>query len=97
LLEKQYIFLSNTDLEVDLLNSSCFSSISTYFENETDFEKIVKKMQKAKATFMFDFLLNHSDCLSGIIDTEIAKPILKCKEIAEKIITTIKTDDNAST
>lgn len=87
LLINQNIYVANQDLENDLINSGCFDEVSAYFGGEIHKNIIINKMQKSKATFMFDFLLKHSTCLDKLINHNIAEPIKRCKEIAEEIIT----------
>ncbi len=83
-LEYYGMYLSENDLENDFFDSSLNSEIIAFFP-DLDKDKIVKAMQKRKATFMFEFLKNNRKSLSKLKDDAIAKPLLECKNIIEKI------------
>jgi putative ATP-dependent endonuclease of OLD family len=79
-LKKYEIFLAETDLENDLLVSEIKDEIMDFLET-SDVTDALKKMQDKKATFMFDFLLRNSDCLSKLENNDIAKPLYCSKKI----------------
>ena len=83
-LECYGLYLSNNDLENDFFNSPLNSEIIDYFPDMKE-AKIVKAMQKRKATFMVEFLKNNRKSLSKLKDDAIAKPLLECKSIIEII------------
>ncbi|MHB8163222.1 MAG: ATP-dependent nuclease [Methanoregula sp.] len=78
------MFLSDKDLETDLLLSEIKPNLIDFF-GTSDEEKIIAGMQRKKATFMHSFLKNHSDRLSTLHDNKIIAPLMRCKEIAEQI------------
>ena len=80
-LERVGIYVSEVDLEHDL-HSALPDITSTYFGLSCNADIIVE-MQKRKATFMFDFLREHSDKLALIKGHSLAKPLLHCQCIAE--------------
>jgi putative ATP-dependent endonuclease of OLD family len=82
LLEEYDLFMSDKDLEQDLKNSELGKTIKKYFK-EIDDDEIVPEMQKQKATFMYSFLRENSNSLGVLKKDPIAKPLLRCKEIAE--------------
>ena len=82
ILEDLGIFISNVDLEHDL--HSELPIITSEFFDVEDLET-VDKMQKRKATFMFEFLIQESESLKLLSASEIAKPLIHCQRIAEKI------------
>ena len=79
-LERLGIYLSDQDLEHDL-QANLGEVIGDYFTS-TDDEEVVKKMQKRKATFMFEFLRKHPTALSSLTSSDLAKPLLRCRQIA---------------
>lgn len=83
-LERYKMYLSNNDLENDLLNSSIKTDLQNYFTGYDDIE-IIDAMQKRKASFMYDFLRSNKKSLMKLADDPIAKPIIKCKELIEQI------------
>ena len=83
-LEHYGMYLSDIDLENDILNSALKEDILKYFSG-LDNSKIIKAMQKRKASFMYNFLKNNKNCLSKLSTDSIAKPLFNCKTIIEKI------------
>ena len=75
------VFLSDIDLENDLVNSEIFADLSLFY-GEKDHEAIVKRMQKKKAENMLSFLSEHHDKLGKLKDNKIFEPL-------SKLITTI--------
>jgi putative ATP-dependent endonuclease of OLD family len=80
-LEDFDIFLADADLENDLKNSEMGIFLEKYFGNIAQ-DGLVEKMQKRKATFMFNFLTEHSDSLKVLRDSDLVKPLLRSQEIA---------------
>lgn len=80
-LEEFGIYLSMWDLERDL-HKALGDTVEEYF-GFTDDEELLEKMQKRKATFMFEFMNEKMDVLSDLADDKIALPLYRCKEIAE--------------
>ena len=83
-LEIYNMYLSNKDLENDLFNTDIKEDLKRHF-NYIDDSGIIIEMQKRKASFMFDFLRNHKEKLAKLTKEKIASPLVKCKEIIEKI------------
>jgi len=82
---KEYnMFLSDKDLESDLLLSEIKPVLIEFF-SISDEEKILVEMRKKKAIFMYSFLNEHSQRLSVLHNTKLMSPLTRCKEIAEHI------------
>ena len=75
------IFLSKKDLENDL-SLELPDSLKS-FSNKTDLADAVDYLQKEKAIRMRKFLASYSDNLGLLNNGELAKPLLKCKEIVK--------------
>ena len=80
-LERAGIFISEVDLEHDL-HSALPDVTANYFGIDRE-EDVIAEMQKRKATFMFDFLQQHSDALVRINRHPLASPLFLCQQIAE--------------
>lgn len=83
--EKNNIFLSKVDLENDLVNSQLFSSLKKFYNTRAT-ASTVKKMQKAKAENMLNFLKAHFDDLKCLADDKISEPLKRIKTLAEKVV-----------
>ncbi|WP_255373012.1 ATP-dependent nuclease [Chitinophaga sp. YR573] len=83
-LEKYDMYLSEKDLENDLINSAIKSDLVRHFNNRTE-AKVIKVMQEKKAIRMYEFLKKNKASLAVLKDSQIAKPLLRCKELAELI------------
>lgn len=83
-LERYKMFLSKIDLENDLLNTLLKEDLKKHFSGLGEAE-IIEAMQKRKASFMYDFLRENKKSLAKLGDDPIAKPLLNCKSIIEKI------------
>jgi putative ATP-dependent endonuclease of OLD family len=83
-LELFKMYLSKVDLENDLFNSVIKEDLKAYFKG-LDEAEIIEEMQKRKASFMFEFLREKKDCLVKLADDPLAKPLLNCKIIIDKI------------
>lgn len=83
-LEHCKMYLAKQDLENDLFNTDIKEDLKNYFSDFSENE-IITRMQKRKASFMYDFLRTNKECLSKLSKDPIADPLLKCKEIIEDI------------
>lgn len=75
------IFLSKKDLENDL--SLELPTELKEFSSKEDLNEAVKYLQEKKAIRMRKFLALYSNNLGSLNNGELAKPLLKCKEIVE--------------
>lgn len=75
------IFLSKKDLENDL--SLELPTELKEFSDKDNLNEAVKYLQEKKAIRMRKFLASYSDNLASLNNGELAKPLLKCKEIVE--------------
>jgi putative ATP-dependent endonuclease of the OLD family len=75
------IYLSKKDLENDL--SLELPTELKEFSSKEDLSEAVKYLQEKKAIRMRKFLASYSDNLDLLNNGELAKPLLKCKEIVE--------------
>ena len=82
-LENRGIFLAKKDLEHDMY-TAIKEDILNYFDL-TEEEDIVSKMQENKAVFMFDFIQKKENEFNKLAGTDLEKPLLLCKKIAEKM------------
>jgi len=82
LLEQSNLFLSQEDLEKDLINSPLIEKLKEFYEltNEDD---ILVEMQTRKGGSMFEFLQKYQSDLSILLTDPISLPLLRCKEIIE--------------
>lgn len=82
LLEQSNLFLSQEDLEKDLINSPLIEKLKEFYEltNEDD---ILVEMQTRKGGSMFEFLQKYQSDLSILSTDPISLPLLRCKEILE--------------
>lgn len=83
-LEDMDMYLSNIDLENDILNSPLRKAVEIYY-GEKDYEGLLKKMQKSKATFMYDFLYKNQGRLKVLLDDDLSLPLVRCTEIVEEM------------
>ena len=83
-LEGKNIFLAEVDLEQDLYTYLA-EPLQEYF-GMTEKEDVLKKMQKRKATYLFEFLQVHSDKLADLKETSLANPLIRCKTLVENKI-----------
>lgn len=83
-LEDMDIYLSKIDLENDILNSPLCKAVEAYYR-ENDYEGLLKKMQKSKATFMYDFLYKNQGGLKVLLDDDLSLPLVRCVEIVEEM------------
>lgn len=86
---KKNIFLSDVDLESDLLSSSVSSKIKEYYNTHYDLlnnQDILNKMQKRKAINMQRILESDLGLSSLEPVSSLVQPLLKVKEIAQNDI-----------
>lgn len=82
LLEQSNLFISQEDLEKDLVNSPLIDKLKEFY-GLTDKNEILIEMQNRKGGSMFEFLQKHQSDLSMLTTDPISLPLLKCKEIIE--------------
>lgn len=83
-LEDYDLFISQGDLEKDLINSPIKDVLSEFFGNK-DPNEVIEAMQKRKASFMYDFLKTKKNELIKLADDPISSPLKRCVELAEEI------------
>lgn len=84
LLEQSNLFLSQEDLEKDLVNSPLLTKLKEFYDLTTK-DEILVEMQNRKGGSMFEFLQKHQSDLSILLTDPISLPLLKCKKIIEAI------------
>lgn len=85
-LEKYNIYLSNIDLENDIVNSKLYESLCQFY-NTKDKSNIIKGMQSKKAENMLAYLQFTEDrhiSMNIIEDDDICKPLIELKKIVSK-------------
>lgn len=80
-LEDFGIYLAGVDLENDLKGSEISDALEQFFDQIGE-DEVIAEMKKRKATFMFNFLRHHSDALAQLRGSDLAKPLLRCEQIA---------------
>lgn len=75
------IFISDLDLEWDLINSPVRSSLHEYYETETD-EELHEVMCERKSDNIFRFLSEYSESLKTLSDSSLAEPLRLCVTIS---------------
>lgn len=83
LLEQSNLFLSQEDLEKDLVNSPLIDKLKEFYVL-TDKDEVLVEMQNRKGGSMFEFLQKHHNDLSILATDPISLPLLKCKKIIEE-------------
>ncbi len=83
LLEQSNIFLSQEDLEKDLVNSPLIDKLKEFYAL-TNKNEVLVEMQNRKGGSMFEFLQKYHNDLSILEADPISLPLLKCKEIIEE-------------
>lgn len=76
------IYISDKDLENDMLNQGLSKAVLSYL-NVDDKSEALKMMQKKKATFMFGFLKENAEKLTSLKRSSLAKPLFICQKRAE--------------
>lgn len=84
-LEKYDIFISEKDLENDILSQGLEASILAHLGVD-DKQEALQLMQKRKATFMFEFLQKQPKLLKTLEKAGLANPLFACKKLIEKNI-----------
>lgn len=69
------IFLSNTDLENDLVNSKLSESLRLHYGLDCADKILVDKMQMRKAENMLDYVESHAEDLVALFDDPICTPL----------------------
>ena len=85
-LEKFNIYLSDVDLENDIVNTKLYDSLSSYYET-TKKQEIIKLMQSKKAEHMLDYLMyliDNNISMNIIENDNICKPLKELKELVSK-------------
>lgn len=77
-------FISNVDLETDLINSAIANNLLGHY-NTDDINRAVESMKQKKAINMYNFLLVHQDCLKLLVDDPISAPLHFCKKSIEAL------------
>jgi putative ATP-dependent endonuclease of OLD family len=82
-LEKYDIYISNVDLENDIIRDTTFGEhVLDYFET-SDTDEAVKYLQAKKATNMYKLLMHKGDKLQSLANQKIAEPLYKAKSLSE--------------
>ena len=86
---KEYnIYLSDVDLETDIVNTKLVEKLETFYGSK-DKEKIIRNMKAKKAENMVDFIkkyLDEGNDFSEISDTELVKPLYMILELSKKVL-----------
>lgn len=82
-LKRYDMYLSNNDLENDLINSTISDDLKKFYKQE-DSATVVLRMQKRKAILMYDFLKVNKEALKKLKNDAIVKPLLRCVELVTK-------------
>ncbi len=82
-LEKYDIFLSEVDLENDLLDQGLLDDVKEFLKAD-DREECLEIMTSSKATFMYKFLYKNYNSLKKLLDSEVTKPLIACKKLVEQ-------------
>ncbi len=79
-LENAGIYLSSVDLETDLANSLLFESLCQFYFKQSKVEKndLIEKMKNAKGQNMYQYLLEYSQDLHLLRDSDITAPLNRC-------------------
>ena len=85
-LKKYNIYLSDIDLENDIVNTKLYDSLCKYYKT-TNKSKIIKAMQAKKAENMLrylKFLANNNISMDLVKDDIICDPLIELKELVSK-------------
>jgi len=81
---KEYgIFLSDVDLETDLVNSPLVSALMSHYKISSKTE-LIKKMQERKAENMLEFVAKRMKELRVLKNEKIMNPIKTLVELVER-------------
>ncbi|MEK7071177.1 MAG: AAA family ATPase [Patescibacteria group bacterium] len=78
------LFLSEYDLEWDLINSPIWDELKSHYD-EDDKNALYETMTTRKGSNMFEFLSDQQSCLAKLKDNPIAEPLIAAKKIAESL------------
>lgn len=78
------LFLSEKDLEADLISSPILTELQKYYD-ETDAQELYRQMTEKKGSNMFAFLEREQACLGKLKDHSVTYPLLAAKQIAESL------------
>ena len=84
MLKKFNIFISETDLEHDLIHDTPFGIHVQEFFDAKDYDNAVKILQTQKAKNMFSLLSDKGSYLKELSDTSIAAPLYSAKNLADR-------------
>lgn len=79
------MFVSDTDLENDMVNSEIFSSLKKHYKTRTS-NSTVKKMQKAKAENMVNYLQKNVSELTLLTNNKLLDPLTRIKKLVEESV-----------
>ncbi|MGV1062736.1 ATP-dependent nuclease [Clostridium perfringens] len=85
-LKKYNIYLSDIDLENDIVNTNLYNSLCKYY-GTTNKSEIIKAMQAKKAEHMLGylrFLVNNNISMDIVKDDIICNPLIELKELVSK-------------
>ena len=82
-MENYNMFLSNKDLEHDIYDA-LETELKILFPNK-DRQSFIAALQKKKAVNMYNLLKKKEDLLTGLKNTDIAKPLQTCEKLAKHI------------
>jgi putative ATP-dependent endonuclease of OLD family len=82
ILRQHGIFLAHRDLEHDVYDG--LSAVLNAYLDVADPEVVLAEMQRRKGTFMFNFLLEHSETLRAFVDSDIVDPLRKSVELVRR-------------
>ena len=79
------IYLSQIDLEYDLVNSDLLNSLKKFYNTKNE-KKTVDKMQNAKAENMLEFLKNNFNELECLKNDKISDPLKQIESLANEVV-----------
>lgn len=77
-LETLNIFIAQKDFETDLYNSPLKDNLDNFYSSSSN---IIKDMQKRKGINIYDYLLQNKDELKILKNSELVKPLYRCKDL----------------
>ena len=92
-LAEHNIFISEGDLEKDILATDLRTELEAYLESHDDEDLTLQRMQRQKATFMYHFLRHHESALSRLADSTLAFPLRRCIDLAKRTPQTADNDE----
>lgn len=86
---KEYnIYLSDVDLETDIVNTDLYGHLKAYYRT-SDREAVIKAMKARKAENMVEFIqdyLNKNNTFKEIKDTGLLEPLYKILTLSKKVL-----------